>query len=47
MKRNNKHSCEFVLTQAIKLLHVIPFMLYNLEYCEKTCHQFYFTKAQR
>ena len=37
-KSNNKHLCEFVLTRAIKLLHVIPLRLHNLEYCEKTYH---------
>ena len=41
-KSNNKHPCEFVLTRAVKLLHVIPLRLYNLEYCEKTYHQLYF-----
>ena len=44
-KSNNKHPCEFVLTRAVKLLHVIPLKLYNLEYWEKTYHQFYFYKS--
>jgi hypothetical protein len=31
-KVTTKHPCEFVLTQAVKLLHVIPLRLHNLEY---------------
>jgi hypothetical protein len=30
-----KHSCEFVLTRAIKLIHVIPLRLHNLEILRK------------
>ena len=39
---NNKHPWEFVLIRAVKLLHVIPLRLHNLEYCENIYHQFYF-----
>jgi hypothetical protein len=40
-KSNKKHPCEFELTRAVKLLHVIPLRLYNLKYWEKTYYQFY------
>ena len=44
-RKNSKHPCEFVLTRAVKLIHVIFLRLYNLEYCEKTYHQFYFYQS--
>jgi hypothetical protein len=44
-KSNNKHPCEFVLTRAVKLLHVFSLRLHTLEYCEKTYHQFYFYQS--
>ena len=43
MQEKQQHaSSEFVLTRAVKLLHIISLRLHNLEYCEKTYHQFYF-----
>ena len=45
-KSNNKHPCEFALTRAVKLLKVLSLRLHNLEYYEKTYHQFYFYQAQ-
>ena len=42
---NNKHPCKFLLTRAVKLLQVLPLRLHNLEYYEKTDHQFYFYQS--